>query len=411
MTVNAPLAKRRRLSFGDQGTDPYAVPGAWVHPLVRNINVSALEEELPDESHYGSTMDPKPPFAGERKYEVSFEVYLRGSTPAEIGLLLEYALGEKLAMGTLTLDGGGANDETQVTKTVGSDPFGNVIEVTGDDGKLYYPMLILVVGQTATLSPQLPAGVTPTAIRNASQTSGGAGYNLLATAATKYIAIETDEAGQTNEERVRGRGCVCTELTLLYDTKGLLGFGFKFQGVDYLEAAELGATVCQDPTNMDDPFLGFRSDVTVQALSPAAEEAPIKQTSMKWSVAPRQYPGEANTGVSGATPPRSSLAGFVRGEPLMSPIEVTRLQPDSALDLKFDNTTKYAYRGVFRNGLAGVSGSVRAIVAAAPGTRLQGRPQRVAGGALRNQALKLAFEQANLAGSLRRPFCLHLFGT
>ena len=306
--------------------------GAYVVPRgLENIQSDAGEEYIPrDAIHFNSVGDRYAGDPGEQKTTLSYEVPIHSGTYTDSKDILEAAFGSEDGISNIAI-GAGPNNESQVTY-VGGTP-SKIIWVNCSDGIVRLVPIKSAAAGTAIFAVKLPVAVTPTAIDNCNERSGGSWSYGLGTSASTFTA-DLDRRGRPNEIQYRYKGLGLQSLGLMFELRKRLALMPAFRGGTF-QRNPAGFVNVTDPDKFSLPFIGFLADVAYQNLAAPAASGKLAIKSISVELAPSILDETGTPGLSGTTNIGSPLLGFTREPGFSSLIKMVVTYPSTVYETEW----------------------------------------------------------------------------
>jgi hypothetical protein len=378
-----------RMAFAKESA--WKTPGTYRNRAgLHNLAPSFGQEAVENEEHWNGYGDRRPPTPGWQTGEASWSYYVHAATQSDLDELLTGALGEKSAGGALTFDAGGTNDETHVSVSAGT-PRALVV-VTGDDGIDYICPVVTFAANVATLGQSLPAGVTPTNVRNFSALSGAL-YNYLLGTSADTFSVELDWSGRGSTEIVTlAKGGGITGMGLRFERGQRLALDFSMRFAEYTESAGPSSNI-SNPSPWSTPFLSFLGDFYLSAAAGTPQYGTTAVTRLKrlgYQFAVPLLDETGSVGLNGdGSLPGSDILGYTREPGGQDLLEMLLTYPDDGwLDVWEDQTECRLFGVMFPGTRQGASAPTKQRISTwHPSMYLAARPEIVVDGGHRCQRL------------------------
>jgi hypothetical protein len=350
-----------RMAFAPESS--FKVAGAYVVPKgAKGWTLNPGREQVAYEGHLNSYGDRESGIPGYQTFEAGGEFYVHGSTYSELAAILDAALGNTEAGGTLTAGGAGTNDTENVAYNVGTP--GSIIRVRGNDGLDYLVPVDTTSGGSGVLGHKLPTGVTASSIDNLSEITGAVYSYLLGTSADT-LTFEFDWAARSTEISHLAKGCAITELVLNYEEKKPLSFGVKIRGAEWVKTNGSGSNT-SNPGRASNYFMSASADFFLAPQASKSKWGDTPTRIRKFTSGNLANPLIDETGSNGltiadSTLPGSPILGYTREPGLQDLVRVLLTYPSHSYYEAYEDQTAYRLFGVFYTGVpaSGIIAGIR----------------------------------------------------
>ncbi len=259
---------------------------------------------------------------GEQTYTATVNVDLHGASNANVGDLLEGVAGSVSAGGALTLGVGSTASAVEISSGTPAP----IVQIEGDDGKLYYVALKSNSGTSYEMVPELPSGVVPADVENLSELSGDVYPYTLGTAAQTY-SVESDWSARPSgsaQQVISAHGAAISSCELRYQEGARAGLSVVFGSASSWTRSAGPASNVSDPATTTHSYRTRKGDALLTKESaPAWDDAktPIRQLAIQLApplvteVGMRGLDGGAE---SGSVLPGSAITGYTRDVPRLT---------------------------------------------------------------------------------------------
>jgi hypothetical protein len=303
-------SKLRRLALSQEDTI-YTTDGAWTQLRgLEGAEVQTLEDVLSDDRHKTARKRNYAPHLGEKSAVCNFRIPWHDAIVTDASPLYESAFGFK-STSSLTFNAAGSTDGVIVKSAGTHDPI-----VFATATSIYARPVKSVSSNDATLAIKLPGAAT--AATNADAT-GGACYYYDPTAATKYIQLEADRAGESDSLPYILKGGYVTSMTLEVDLSGRMGTTF---GCQFHSWTQDTASNVSNASALSGHFLGLAGEAFLQSAASPAVGTQLDVARISVDLVCERIPRRAMR-APGGTVPDSSVSGVYSGSFAVGGVKIT----------------------------------------------------------------------------------------
>lgn len=395
------LTRIQRVAIGKEATI-YTTPASFTKPRgIEATSMTAGREALADNRQLTSRKGQHAAHVGQKSFAFGMTIPMHDDIVADMGDVLEGALGSKVAASSLTFVSG-----NQSSITISAGTFDPLIIISLSDGSKHVRPVKSVAANVATLAIQLPAlgGRTVTGVANAL-----ACYKHDPSADIFTFQIQTDRDQEPDQVPYVGKGCAPLSVGLSLDLTQRLGLSFSFEGGDWEQA--VGADLGDPDGALTGQYLGYACEVFVQDIGTPAAGTQLDAQTVGLDLAPQTIGRRATRiNTSDLNVPGSALVGWKRGLQFPNQVTLTLTKADTTWIAERDARSPFGMLLVFSKGTPGSVPGLEKIGVFLPRVVLDSEPTLTDIDGIEGQQLAFRVEEEALAAPYLYQGCLSFFG-
>ena len=395
------LTRIQRVAIGKEATI-YTTPVAFTKPRgIEGTSMTAGREALADNRQLTSRKAQHAAHVGQKSFAFGMTIPMHDDIVADMGDVLEGALGSKVAASSLTFVSG-----NQSSITISAGTFDPLIIISLSDGSKHVRPVKSVAANVATLAIQLPAlgGRTVTGVANAV-----AAYKHDPSADISTFQIQSDRDQEPDQVPYVGKGCAPLSVGLSLDLTQRLGLSFSFEGGDWDQT--VGGDLGDPDGALVGQYLGYACEVYIQDIGTPSAGTQLDAQTVGLDFAPQTIARRATRiNTSDLTVPGSALVGWKRGLQFPNAVTLTLTKADSTWIAERDARTPFGMLLVFSKGTPGSTPGLEKIGVFLPRVALDSEPTLTDIDGIEGQQLAFRVEEEALAAPYLYQGCLSFFG-